>query len=189
MPTPLIGYSIASVAALKAIDGSNRTDGYMRLLLNHPSGRRALLSFVDASTATDDNFYVFEPSDLPANGRWLTIAFVTHDLSQQFTATQGVDTETVAFASPTAFNLSTSNTKRMDLTGATSITYSNAKDATYIFEFDQGGAGGHVITAGAGVVFADGATQTTTANYINLYSCKYDPTDAVLRCTISNFAS
>lgn len=188
MPTPLIGYSIASVAALKAIDGSNRTDGYARLLLNNTSGTPLWYTFVDASTATGDDYTVITPSDLPANGRWILQSYAPL-ADNQWPKTQGVDTEVVAFANPTAFDLSTSNTKRMDLTGATSITFSNAKDATYIFEFDQGGTGGHVITAGANVVIADGATQDTTANYINIYSCKYDPTDGRLRCTIANFAS
>lgn len=188
MPTPLIGYTIASVAALKAIDGSNRTDGYARLLLNNSSGVPQWYTFVDASTATGDDYTVITPTDNPANGRWLLQSFApTSD--NQWEATQGVDTEVVAFANPTAFDLSTSNSKRMVLTGNTAITYTNAKDATYVFEFDQG-AGGFTVTAGAGVIFSDdNPTQSTTAGHINLFTCKYDATDSVLRCGLANFSS
>ena len=189
MPTPLIGYTIASVAALKAIDGSNRTDGYGRWLLINDSGIPLWYTFVDASTATGDDFTVITPSDLPANGRWILTSYPPNGAANEWKQTQAVATEVVAFANPTAFDLGTSNSKRMLLTGNTSITYTNAKDATYTFEFDQG-AGGFTISAGAGVVFSDdNPTQSVTANHINIFTCKYDPTDSVLRCGLANWSS
>jgi hypothetical protein len=63
------GYAIASIAALKALTSSQRTDSYARLV----KSVSAWYIFDSSSTATDDNDLILLPIDNPSAGRWIKI--------------------------------------------------------------------------------------------------------------------
>ncbi len=65
------GYAIASIAAIKALTSSQRTDGYSRLVKTDANGKPAWYTFISATTATADNDLVLMPDDNPSTGRWL----------------------------------------------------------------------------------------------------------------------
>lgn len=65
------GYSIADIAALKALTSSQRIDGYSRLVKADASGNPAWYTFIAASTATPDDDTVVLPDDSPGTGRWI----------------------------------------------------------------------------------------------------------------------
>ncbi|MBD2489002.1 hypothetical protein [Aulosira sp. FACHB-615] len=64
-------YAIASIAALKALNSSQRTDGYARLVKLDADGKPSWYTFIASSTATGDDDTIIKPSDNPSSGRWI----------------------------------------------------------------------------------------------------------------------
>lgn len=62
-----VKYFIADITALKALNSSQRTDGYARLVKSIP----AWYTFNATSTATGNDDTIVTPSDNPSSGRWI----------------------------------------------------------------------------------------------------------------------
>lgn len=65
-----VGYTIANIAAVKALTDSQRTNGYARLVLSATGAKQSWYVFISASTATADNDLILMPDDNPSTGRW-----------------------------------------------------------------------------------------------------------------------
>lgn len=111
------------------------------------------------------------------------------DQVQQFSAKQGINEVVVSFANPFTTDLSLSNSFEITLTGDATWNFSNATSGTYTLTVKQDATGGRTLTPGTNIVLAVDNTPTTTANYVNVYSCIYDDNSSKLRCVITTFSS
>lgn len=166
-----VGYTIANIAALKALTESQRTNGYARLVLSTTSGKPFWYAFIAASTDTADNDFILIPDDEPTSGRWIKSAEAFSVLGTILTgfsvgsAVAVVATDTVLQAFGKIQALLNSKTDKLLTTNRQTASYTLVLgDADELVEMNVATANNLTIPPNADVAFPTG-TQILVSQY------------------------